>query len=120
MMREMIDECYSGANVKQLKNKIEEIVKFQQGKDSQWLKLFSYIDLEYGNIITTTRHNFPQLSEKDLMLLALTTLDCSCIQIATILGYSNITSVGPIRQRLAKKMNLDGSLMTYIQQFKTT
>ena len=120
MMREMIDECYSGANVKQLKNKIEEIVKFQQGKDSQWLKLFSYIDLEYGNIITTTRHNFPQLSEKDLMLLALTTLDCSCIQIATILGYSNITSVGPIRQRLAKKMNLDGSLITYIQQFKTT
>ncbi len=120
MMREMIDECYSGTNIKQLKSKIEEIVKFQHGKNTQWLKLFSYIDLEYGNIISTTRRNYPQLSEKDLMLLALTTLDCSCIQIATILGYSNITSVGPIRQRLAKKMNLDGSLMTYIQQFKTT
>ena len=118
MMQEVIDECHSGGNINQLKNKIEEIVKFQQGKGSQWLKLFSYIDLEYSNLISTTRRNCPQLSEKDLMLLALTALDCSCIQIATILGYSNITSVGPIRQRLAQKMNLDGSLMAYIQQFK--
>ena len=118
MMREMIDECYRGANVKQIKHTIEEIVRFQKGNNSQWLKLFSYIDLEYGNIMSMTKQHFPQLNEKELMLLALTTLDCSCIQIATILGYSNASSIGPIRQRLAKKMNIDGSLMQYIRQFK--
>ena len=118
MMREMIDECYRGANVKQIKHTIEEIVRFQKGNNSQWLKLFSYIDAEYGNIMSITKHNYPLLSDKELLLLALTTLNCSCIQIATILGYSNISSVGPIRQRLAKKMQLDGSLNQYIQQFK--
>ena len=118
MMQEMIDECYHGANIKQIKHTIEGIVRFQKGNDSQWLKLFSYIDAEYSDIISITRRNYPHLSDKDLLLLALTTLDCSCIQIATILGYSNISSVGPIRQRLAKKMQLDGSLNLYIQQFK--
>ena len=118
MMQEMIDECYRGANIKQIKHTIEEIVRFQKGNNSQWLKLFSYIDAEYGDIISITRHNYPLLSDKELLLLALTTLNCSCIQIATILGYSNISSVGPIRQRLAKKMQLDGSLNLYIQQFK--
>lgn len=118
MMQEMIDECYRGANIKQIKHTIEEIVRFQKGNDSQWLKLFSYIDAEYSDIISITRHDYPHLSDKDLLLLALTTLDCSCIQIATILGYSNVSSVGPIRQRLAQKMKLEGPLYDYIQQFK--
>ena len=120
MMREMIDECYHGASVLQIKQKIEKIVRYQKGKNTQWLKFFSYIDYKYGNIISITRNSFPHLDEKDLMLLALSTLDCSCIQIATILGYSNVSSIGPIRQRLAKKMKLDGPLNQYIQQFKST
>ena len=120
MMREMIEECYHGASIQQIKHKINEIVKYQKGKSAQWQKFFTYIDYEYSNIISTTRGVYPHLDEKDLMLLALSTLDCSCIQIAAILGYSNISSIGPIRQRLAKKMYLDGSLSQYIQQFKSS
>lgn len=118
MMREMIEHCHRGAGIKDIKHKIEEIIRFQKGNSDQWTKLFTYIDCEYNNIISVTRHNYPDLDDKDLLLLALTTLDCSCIQIATILGYSNASSIGPIRQRLAKKMNLDGTLMQYIQPFK--
>ena len=120
MMQMIIEECHHGATIQQIKHKIDEIVKFQHENSQQWLKMFSYIDLEYGNIMSITKQNYPHLNEKELMLLALSTLDCSCMQIATILGYSNASSIGPIRQRLAKKMNIDGSLMQYIQQFKSS
>jgi hypothetical protein len=50
--------------------------------------------------------------------LTLSTLDFSCVQIALIMGYSNATSVGPIRQRLAQKLGLEGNLMQYIDEYR--
>ena len=65
-----------------------------------------------------TKKNYPQLNDKELLLLALTTLGYSCAQMAIIMDYANATTIGGNRIRLAKKMGLNGTIKDYIQQFK--
>jgi len=115
MMRDMIDACYHEPNNRIAEN-MKRIVKFQDSNRDNWVKLYDYIDMEHNNIMTRTREQYPQLNEKDLLLLALTCMGYSYIQTAIIMGYSNATSVSVIKQRLAKKMGLDCSLNEYIER----
>ncbi len=115
MMREMIDACYHEPNNRIAEN-MKRIVKVQDSNRENWVKLYDYIDMEHNNIMTRTREHYPQLNEKDLLLLALTCMGYSYIQTAIIMGYSNATSVSVIKQRLAKKMGLDCSLNEYIER----
>ncbi len=115
MMREMIEACYHEPNNRIAEN-MKRIVKFQDSNKDNWAKLYDYIDMEHNNIMTRTRENYPQLNDRDLLLLALTCMGFSYIQTAIIMGYSNATSVSVIKQRLAKKMGLDCSLNEYIEQ----
>ena len=118
LLLDVVDACYHAPrNV--LSRDIQRIVKFQDNNKDKWEKLYGYIDMEFNDIMSTTKRNYPQLNDKDLLLLALTTMGYSCVQIAIILGYSNATTIGGNRQRLAKKMGLEGSLKEYIQQFNT-
>ena len=116
MMREMIDACYHEPNNRIAEN-MKRIVKFQDSNRDNWVKLYDYIDLEHNNIMARTRENYPQLNDRDLLLLALTCMGFSYIQTAIIMGYSNATSVSVIKQRLAKKMGLECSLNEYIDSF---
>ena len=116
MMREMIEACYHEPNNRIAEN-MKRIVKFQDSNRDNWVKLYDYIDLEHNNIMTRTRQQYPQLNDRDLLLLALTSMGFSYIQTAIIMGYSNATSVSVIKQRLAKKMGLDCSLNEYIEQY---
>ena len=113
LMREMIEACYHSPQSK-LTEQVKKIVQFQHDNEQKWTQLYHYIDAEYNNLISKTRDNYPQLNDKDLMLIALTSIGFSYIQIAIIMGYSNATSVSTIKQRLAQKMHLDGSLNDYI------
>jgi tetratricopeptide (TPR) repeat protein len=117
LMRSIIDECYHTPN-STLAKSIRAMVHFQNNNQGLWEKMYAYIDMQYNHIMSHTRRNYPQLNERDLMLLALTTLDYSCSQIAIILGYSNATSISTIRQRIAKKMGITGTLIEYTQSFK--
>ena len=110
---EMIEACYHSPKSK-LSEQVKRIVQFQQENKQQWTQLYHYIDVEYNSIISKTRKAYPQLNDKDLLLIALTATGFSYVQIAIIMGYANATSVGTIKQRLAKKMHLDGSLNDYI------
>lgn len=74
--------------------------------------------MEYNGIISKTNECYPELNDKDLLLIALSIMDFSCIQIAIILGYSNQSSVGTIRKRLCEKMKLEGTFNDYIAKFK--
>ena len=114
MMREMIEACYHEPNNRIAEN-MKRIVKFQDSNKDNWVKLYDYIDVEHNNIMTRTRETYPDLNDRELLLLALTCLGFSYIQIAIIMGYSNATSVSVIKQRLVKKMGLDCSLNEYIQ-----
>ena len=114
MMREMIETCYHEPNNRIAEN-MKRIVKFQDNNRDNWVKLYDYIDMEHNNIMTHTREKYPQLNDRDLLLLALTCMGYSYIQTAIIMGYSNATSVSVIKQRLAKKMELDCSLNEYIE-----
>ena len=116
MMREMIEACYHEPNNRIAEN-MKRIVKFQDSNRDNWVKLYDYIDLEHNNIMTRTRQQYPQLNDRDLLLLALTSMGFSYIQTAIIMGYSNATSVSVIKQRLAKKMGLDCSLNEYIDRY---
>lgn len=116
MMREMIEACYHEPNNRIAEN-MKRIVKFQDSNKNNWVKLYDYIDMEHNNIMTVTQQRYPQLDDRDLLLLALTSLGFSYIQTAIIMGYSNATSVSVIKQRLAKKMGLDESLNDYIKRF---
>lgn len=113
LMREMIEACYHSPKSK-LSEQVKRIVQFQHDNQQQWTQLYHYIDAEYNGIISKTRNAYPQLNDKDLLLIALTSTGFSYIQIAIIMGYTNATSIGTIKQRLAQKMHLDGSLNDYI------
>ena len=119
MMREMIEACYHEPNNRIAEN-VKRIVKFQDSNKDNWVKIYDYIDMEHNNIMTHTRENYPQLNDRDLLLLALTCLGFSYIQTAIIMGYSNATSVSVIKQRLARKMGLECSLNEYIEQYAPT
>ena len=117
LMRDFMEECYHQPNHKNTQ-RIKEVIKFQKDNRDKWEKLYGYIDLEFNDIITKTKSSFPHLNDKDLMLIALTTLNFSYIQTALVLGYANATTIGGNKQRLAKKMGLDCSLNEYINRFK--
>ena len=116
LMREVIEECYNVPNDK-LVRKLQDIFSCQEQNQKEWMKLNNYIDMRYHHILSDTRKQFPQLNEREIMLLALTIMDFSCIQITMVLGYSNPTSVGVIRKRLANKMGLKCSLKQYIEDY---
>ena len=103
LMSEMIEACYYSPKSK-LTEQVKRIVQFQHDNHQQWTQLYHYIDAEYNGIISKTHNAYPQLNDKDLLLIALTATGFSYIQIAIIMGYANATSVGTIKQRLAKKM----------------
>ena len=117
LFQDIIGACYH-APQSVLTKDIRRLVSLQDDNKDKWEKLYDYIDLDYNGIMSKTRQDFPQLRDKDLLLLALTVLGYSCAQIAIILGYSNATTIGGNRLRLAHKMNLDCSLNDYIQRFR--
>lgn len=116
MMREMIDACYHEPN-NRIAEDMKRIVKFQDSNRDNWVKLYDYIDLEHNNIMTRTRQQYPQLNDRDLLLLALTSMGFTYIQTAIVMGYSNATSVSVLKQRLAQKMGIDCSLNEYIKRY---
>lgn len=116
LMRQIIEECYHTPN-NTLSKSIRKIVNYQEDNKGLWERLYVYIDMEYNNIITDTRKKYPELSERDILLLALTCLGYSCAQIAVIMGYANATTIGGSRLRLAKKMKLNKSLKEYIEDY---
>ena len=119
LMREVIEECYHAPNSVVSKN-IQDIVKYQEKNKDAWVNMFPYIDMENNNIMTITKKDFPQLDEKDLMIVALTAMGYSCAQIAIILGYSSARGITTIRNRVAKKMGIDCRLVEYVEKFKGT
>jgi len=116
LMREMIETCYHEPN-NRIAEAMKRIVKFQDSNHDNWVKLYDYIDMEHNNIMSHTRESYPQLDDRDLLLLALTCMRFSYIQTAIVMGYSNATSVSVLKQRLAKKMGLDCSLNDYIERY---
>ena len=118
MMRNVIEECYHAPHGP-LAMKIRKIVKYQEENAGIWNKLFHYLDMEYNNIMSSTIEHYPQLGDKDLLMISLTCMGYSCAQIAIVLGYSSSSGISTIRKRIASKMGLDCSLSEYIDQFKS-
>ena len=115
MTSEMIEACYHEPKSK-LSHQVKRIVEFQHDNEHRWIQLFHYIDAEYNQIISKTRKAYPQLHDRDLLLIALTCMRFSQIQIAIILGYANATSISTVKFRLAQKMCLDCPLNDYINR----
>ena len=119
MMCRVLEECYHTPQGR-LSKEIRKIVKYQDEKSGIWNKLYQYLDLQYNNIMSDTMKRFPQLSEKELLMIALTCMGYSCAQIAIVLDYSNSAGISTIRKRIAEKMGLDCLLGEYIDQYKTS
>lgn len=119
MMCRVLEECYHTPQGR-LSKEIRKIVKYQDEKSGIWNKLYQYLDLQYNNIMSDTMKRFPQLTEKELLMIALTCMGYSCAQIAIVLDYSNSAGISTIRKRIAEKMGLDCLLGEYIDQYKTS
>ena len=115
LMHDVIEECTHLPDGKTIE-KIKNIIRFNEQNKDNWQRIMDYIDLRYNNILSNIRRSYPKLNDRDLMLLALSILDFSCSHIAIIMGYSNPSSVGTIRQRLAKKMGVDINIKQFIDQ----
>ena len=118
MMCKVIEECYHLPQGP-LSKEIRKIVRFQDKKSGIWSKLYQYLDLQYNNIMSETKERFPQLEEKDLLMIALTCMGYSCAQIAIVLDYSSSSGISTIRKRIAEKMGLECLLGEYIEQYKS-
>ena len=118
LLRKVIDACYHGPKNK-MAEEIKNIVQYQEKNMDSWKKLYDYLDHEYNDIIKVTKTDYPQLKATDKLLIALSAFDYSCAEIAIIMGYNNATSISTIRDRVARRMGLNESLMDYINRFKT-
>ena len=117
LLQEVIEACYHAPrNV--LAEKIQKLLKFQESNKDVWTNLYHYIDNENNGIMSKTMQSFPQLDDKELLMIALTCMGYSCAQIAIVLDYSNATSISTIRKRIATKMQLDCSLGDYVMKYK--
>ena len=117
LMQDIVEECYHQPNQKHTQ-RIKDLINFQKSNKETWSRLYDYLDVEYNGIISHTRANYPSLKDKDLLLIAMTALDFSYIQMAMILGYSNASTISSTKLRLAQKMGLKESLNEYITRFK--
>ena len=117
LMGKVIEACYHSPR-NYLANKIKALIKFQDSNKDIWSKLYTNLDNENNYIITHTKSHYPQLNERELLMIALTCMGYSCAQIAIILDYSTATSISTIRTRIAQKMGLNCSLADYIKSFK--
>ena len=117
LIREVVEECYHNPKT-MLSRNIKNLVSYHKGEPDKWASLFRFIDIEHGNIMKHTSDKYPQLNDKELLLIALTTLDFSCAQIAIFFGFDRASSVGTARKRLANKMNIGMPLSEYIDKFK--
>lgn len=117
LFQHMLDELYHNPMSKANHN-IKQIINIHKNNEDIWLKLLDYVDIKHNNIISFTKANYDYLNNKDLLVLAMTTLGFSYIQMAMVLGYNNATTISSIKQRLAKKMGLDCSLNEYIKRFQ--
>ncbi len=113
LLRKITVACYYEPQNK-LGKQLKDMLQFNEHNRQNWEGIYDYIDIEYNNIMSKTRIEYPLLNDRDLLLLALTCLGFSYIQIAIIMGYSNKTSIGTLKNRLATKMELDCSLNEYI------
>ena len=117
LMREVIEACYHEPR-NRLAEHVRKIVKYQKVNKQMWTRFYDYIDLEYNGIMKHTIKEYPQLNEKEVLLIALTCMGYSYIETAIILGYDNATTISGNKQRVAKKMNLGHSLNDYIKSFQ--
>lgn len=117
MLRAITANCYHAPNSK-LSREIKNIIAFQDENRHLWPLIYDYIDAEYNSIMSVTLEDYPDLNEKELLLLALSCMDFSYIQMSIILGYPNPTSVGTLKTRLSEKIGL--SVNEYISSFSTT
>ena len=115
MLREITVDCYHEPRNK-LAEQLMKKIKYQDNNQHRWSQLYGYLDAEYNDIMSFVRSNYPMLNDKELLLVALSCLDFSYIQIAIILGYNNPTSVGTMKLRVANKMGLTTTLNEYIAQ----
>ncbi len=118
LIRDMMEECYHHPN-QIVAQRIISTMRYQKKNKQIWEKLYEYIDMEFNGLITKTKTDYPQLNDKDLLLIAMTSLNFSYIQIALVFGYTNATTISSKKQRLANKMELNGSLNDYIGRFKS-
>ena len=116
MLQDITIACYQEPQ-SALGRKVKKILQYNERNHDEWTALYGYIDARYNQIMTITRQQYPQLNDKDLLLIALTCLDFSYIQMAIILGYTNHTSIAPVKKRLAEKMGIDCSLNEYTASF---
>ena len=116
MLRDVIEACYHEPR-NRLSDQVKRIISYQKKNKQMWTRLYDYIDMEYNGIMKHTIREYPQLNEKEVLLIALSCLGYSYVEIAIIMGYSNATTISGNKQRVAKKMNLRGSLNEYIQPF---
>ena len=118
LMQDVVEECYHQPNLKHTQ-RIKDLISFQKSNKETWSRLFDYLDMEYNGIISQTKADFPLLNGKDLLLIAMTTLGFSYIQMAMIFGYSDASSMSSAKIRLVKKMRIDCTLNEYVSRFKT-
>ncbi len=117
-LNDIVEACYHSPKGKLTKD-IKKIIEFQDNNKDKWNKLYDYVDICYGGIIEFTRQHYPQLKDKDLLMIALTCMGYSCAQIAIVLDYSSSAGISTVRKRIAKKMGVDGLLADYIKQFQS-
>lgn len=85
---------------------VANTIKQQSSSQAYWKEFTALFDKVQSGFFSSVQNDFPELTPRDLKLLALIKLNLSAKELAGILGISP-NSVNMARYRLRKKMNLD-------------
>lgn len=104
-------------NPTQLNKVLQDSFKLSDEGSDFWVELQYFVDENYNHIISKCKKMCPELNNTELNLIALMCCGFTYIEISICFGYSK-DYIAVKRQRIAKKMGLDTSLINFIKEEK--
>jgi tetratricopeptide (TPR) repeat protein/DNA-binding CsgD family transcriptional regulator len=101
--------------------KLIKVIDYSLESEKDWDEFRMYFEKVNSSFFQKLKHQFPDLSQSDLKLCALISLNLSMKEMAELMGISP-ESVKMARHRLRKKLNLvtEENLTEFIASFKNT
>lgn len=105
-----------GQNLNIIKNMITSLTNDKKLSSEFINEVHFYVNAHYDNILDRIRLLHPNLNDDDLNLMALMIAGYTTSMIVICMGYSDRASLNNKRSRLKKRLGINVTVSTYLQQ----
>ena len=119
VIKQLLDSSFRNeTNKDKFISDFKNIFNINKLSSSFWNNIQLYADSRYNNIISKIILKYPQLTQDEINFITLLCLDFSYIEITVCMGYSNYRYISIKGARIAKKMRIECSLTTFLNELK--